>query len=102
MCGCGLLWIELAFVSGYSKTHRRTKAHSKEANVPTAKVRWKESEVSRLIRAHRKAGVNVCVEVAPNGSLVATPMETPHGSTSANTNMFDLEAERLRKQAAAS
>jgi hypothetical protein len=40
----------------------------------TAKVRWRESEVSRLIRAARKVGVQVRVDIRPDGTLGATPI----------------------------
>jgi hypothetical protein len=40
----------------------------------TAKVRWRESEVSRLIRAARKVGVQVRVDIRPDGTLSATPI----------------------------
>ena len=41
--------------------------------MPTAKVRWKESEVSRLFRAAKKEGVIVRVEIKPDGTLAAIP-----------------------------
>jgi hypothetical protein len=44
-----------------------------ETKVPTAKVRWKESEVSRLFRAAKKEGVVVRVEIRPDGTLAAIP-----------------------------
>src|SRR5262249_53031827 len=65
-----------------------------ESKVPTAKVRWKESEVSRLIRAHKKEGVQVCVEIRPDGSLVAMPRDASSGDDST----AEAELERWRKK----
>jgi hypothetical protein len=43
--------------------------------MPTAKVRWKESEVMRLFRAAKKEGVTVRVEIRPDGTLAAIPQD---------------------------
>lgn len=42
--------------------------------MPTAKVRWRESEVSRLIRAAKKVGAQVRIDIRPDGTLSATPV----------------------------
>jgi len=56
--------------------------------MPTAKVRWKESEVSRLIRAAKKVGVPVRVDIRPDGTLSATPLAAPEQAGEA-TNEWD-------------
>jgi len=49
--------------------------------MPTAKVRWKESEVTRVFRAAEKAGKQVRVEIKPDGTLVAIPQEVEKQET---------------------
>lgn len=55
----------------------------------TAKVRWRESEVSRLIRAARKVGVQVRVDIRPDGTLSATPVLAPEPAEKETTNEWD-------------
>jgi hypothetical protein len=69
-----------------------------EAKVPTAKVRWKESEVMRMIRAGKKVGVPLAVEVMPDGTLRGVPV-TAAVTTGAELNPFEVEADRLRRRA---
>jgi hypothetical protein len=67
--------------------------------MPTAKVRWKESEVTRVFRAAEKAGKQVRVEIRPDGTLVATPLpkELPADSSTADA---ELERWRMNRDAA--
>jgi hypothetical protein len=57
--------------------------------MPTTKVRWRESEVSRLIRAARKVGVQVRVEIRPDGTLSATPVSAPEPTEKEAANEWD-------------
>jgi hypothetical protein len=57
--------------------------------MPTAKVRWRESEVSRVFRAAAKAGVQVRVDIRPDGTLSATPVLAPEPAEKEAANEWD-------------